>query len=72
MRLTLEGLRAKLAGKRMSVPCGHCAYLLSDPTAPHGVRCSKGDTSDQLGDFSCFEPISRRKYPDETYGSSEP
>lgn len=36
-------------------PCKGCRFLRYDPGAVYGVRCVKGATSDQCGDFSCFE-----------------
>jgi hypothetical protein len=36
-------------------PCCVCKHLSYDRDAVYGVRCAKGNTSGQVGDFSCFE-----------------
>jgi hypothetical protein len=38
-----------------TLPCPYCRNLVKDKTAVFGLRCIKGETSDQCGDFSCFE-----------------
>lgn len=40
-----------------SPPCANCRHLRRDIATLYGVSCGKGDTSDQCGDFSCFERV---------------
>lgn len=45
---------ATAAATSHGVPCARCEHLQPDASAPYGVRCARGQTSDQAGDFSCF------------------